>query len=421
MKIKATLIVLTVVLLQSCTLTRSLLYWGPDITDHKIFPYTEVLPGDTMYQFKKSEDKSVENYIVRAKNWEPSDTVDLPLTDFLEQKTGTVSFLVIRNDSILYEQYFRGYNRSAISTIFSVSKSVTSLLTGIAIDEGYIESIHDPVTKYIPELAKKDPNFSKLTIEHLLNMRAGFKFDEDSYLPWSKAAKIYYGTNLLGKIKRMKFEHEPGEVKSYQSITTALLGVVLERAIGRNLGEYLEEKIWVPLGMENRATWSMDDKRHRTAKAFCGLNTSAIDLAKIGRLYLNNGSWGGKQIVNSEWVTQSTTPNTQNYGYQYQWYSFGIWLTNPNSDSELFADTTSAREVMKKMSYRYPYTNMWESERSKGEWGITAYAKQYYALGIIHQTLFVDPEQNIIVVRLGEHSEMDYPNFIYNLIKSISQ
>ena len=257
MRTKITILLLAVVaILQSCSQFRAFSYWGPNITDHKIFHHTNIAPSDSVFYFKEGnkdifgKERRISVYPKGTAN-----TLKMTYDEYLAQKTTTTAFLVIRNDSILYEQYFRGYSRDSISKIFSVSKSITSLLTGIAVDEGYIESVHDPVTKYIPELKKKDPRFERLTIEHLLNMRAGFKFNEDSYFPLSKATRLYYGTNHLGKVKRITFKYEPGEKHEYQSIVTALLGVVVEKATKRNLSEYLQEKVWTPLGMENRATW----------------------------------------------------------------------------------------------------------------------------------------------------------------------
>lgn len=434
MKTKTGIILLfAAILIQSCSFTRAMLHWGPNITDHKIFHHTEMLPSDSTFYFTKGNDDvfgKLRRMLVVPKG--TIDTIEMTYGDYLAQKTTTTAFLVIRNDSILFEQYFRGYTRDSISKNFSVSKSITSLLTGIAVDEGYIESIHDPVTKYIPELKKKNPKFERLTIEHLLNMRAGFKFNEDSYFPLSKATRLYYGTNHLGKVKRAKFKHEPGEAFEYQSLVTALLGVVVERATEKNLSEYMQEKVWVPLGMENRATWDIDDKRHRSNRAHVGVNATAIDLAKIGRLYLNNGNWNGKQIVSADWVTKSRTPIPIGYdrSYQYQWYSFGTLLQapdgvhNPHQNLKPFTDSISARKYAEE---KYPDGNynpikisLNKKEKSWG-WGIIVYADencQFAAEGILNQWIFVDPKKNIIIVRLGEKEDVS-PYFIRSLINRL--
>lgn len=430
MKIKAIVIALAVcILFQACTLTRAFTYWGPNITDHKIFDHDEILPSDNVFYFNEGNKEIFEKE--RRVSVYPkgtTDTIKMTYDEYFAQKTTTTAFLVIRNDSILYENYFRGYTRDSISKIFSVSKSITSLLTGIAVDEGYIKSVHDPVTKYVPELKKKNARFERLTIEHLLNMRSGFKFNEDSYFPTSKATNLYYGTNHLGKIKRVRFKHEPGEVHEYQSIVTALLGIIVERATGRNLSEYLQEKVWAPMGMENRATWDIDDRRHHSNKAHVGINTTAIDLAKIGRLYLNNGNWNGKQIVSADWVAQSITPNADNEGYQYQWYSYGSFIPNPEKNHvhpkfklSCFTDSISARKYAEE---NYPNSKFIEVSSIRNEreyWGLSIYPNeqsQFAAIGIMQQIIFVDPKKNIIVIRLGEQGDT-HVGFIRSLINRL--
>jgi hypothetical protein len=195
---------------------------------------SEMIPSDSVFHFKKGNEKIFKGRTISLYSKGATDTIKMNFEDYLREKTTITAFLVIRNDSIfLYEQYFRGYKRDSISKNLSVSKSITSLLTGIAVDEGYIESVHDPVTKYVPELKNKDSKFGRLTIEHLLNMRACFKFNEDNYFPRSKATRLYYGANHLGKVKRAKFKHEPGEVFEYQSLVTSLLGGVVEKATHR--------------------------------------------------------------------------------------------------------------------------------------------------------------------------------------------
>ena len=415
---KITIVLVAIVLAQSCTLTRAFMYYSPDITDHKIFPYIELTPEKSTFRFHNGNEEILKNHTIPVYPKGTSDTIIMSLDSYLEQKTSTTAFLVIRNDSVLFEKYYRGYTRDSISAVFSVSKSVTSLLTGIAVDEGYIGSIHDPVTKYVPELKKKDPKFERLTIEHLLSMRAGFKFNEDSYFPLSKATRIYYGTNMLKTIKRLRFTYESGENHSYQSIVTALLAVVVERATGKNLAEYLQEKVWAPLGMENRATWSIDDKRHRTTKGFCGLNTTAIDLAKIGRLYLNKGIWEGKQIVSADWVAKSATPDIANNGYQYQWWSYKVCLANNEDGTRYFADSASVLNRITKNPDNKYYT-IWQ-DKSNGLWTNILYKDAFYALGIMNQVVYINPQKNIIVVRLGQLSDFgNYPHFIYKLADSL--
>jgi CubicO group peptidase (beta-lactamase class C family) len=255
-----------------------------------------------------------------------------------------------------------------LATVFSVSKSITSLLCGIAVDEGYIKSIDDPVTDYLPELKKKDKMWQKLTIRHLLDMRSGLAFDDTYSLRLkdlkrlNAMAKLNYGKNIMKQIKGLKFECEPGIKHKYESMTTEILGVVIQRATGQNYIDYLSEKVWKPLQMESPAVVNIDSRKHRTAHAFGGISTSMKDLAKIGRLYMNKGVWNGKRIVSEEWIRQSTDYNTDNEGYHFNWYNTS-WMTEKPE---------------------YP---------------------GFYALGIRAQVLYVNPYKHLIMVRFGKRDD----------------
>ncbi len=365
---KLILITIALLSLQSCQYGRMIYYYTADIDDHKIFPYTKVNTGTEQFHFIEAKQSALATKIneltfgVKNKRYS--------LTETLDKFTETTAFLVIKNDSIVYENYFEGYKRDSISTIFSVSKSVTSLLVGIAVEEGKITSVHDPITKYIPELSEANATFNKLTIEHLLNMRSGLKFRETYSNPFDEVTKLYYGRNQLNVIKKLKFIHQPGEKHEYQSVCTAMLGIAIERATNKQLGKYLEEKLWIPLGMENNATWSYDGERNKNAKAFSGLNTTAIDLAKIARLMIHKGKFNGKQIVTEEWVNNCVTPNKNNDYYQYQWYGF------KNSDD-------------------------------------------IFAIGILGQEIYFNARKNLTIIRLGKSwTDTDpYVNKIKALIK----
>lgn len=140
-----------------------------------------------------------------------------------------------------------------------MAKSVTSILIGCALEDGYIKSIDEPIINYIPELNNED--VGKVTIKDLLNMRSGIKFNESYVNPFGDAATFYYGTNLRKAVYRRELAEKPGSGFSYSSGDTQILGLVLERALkGKTVTAYLEEKLWKPLGMEYDATWSLDKK-----------------------------------------------------------------------------------------------------------------------------------------------------------------
>jgi CubicO group peptidase (beta-lactamase class C family) len=333
--------------LSSCKMGRFAYYNFANITDHKIFPARTATNDSVKFHYKTTPNgkapKSV-NYT----------GTEIAFDDYLAQSQ-TVAFLIIKNDTIQYEKYFNGYNEESVVASFSMAKSVTSILIGCAIDDGLIKSVDEPIINYIPEL--KDKDLDNVTIKHLLQMTSGIKFNESYVNPFGDAATFYYGTNLMGAIKRRKPETAPGTQFSYSSGDTQLLGLVLERALkDKPVTQYLQEKLWKPLGMEYDATWSLD-KKDGLEKTFCCLNARARDFSKIGRLYLNKGNWNGTQIVSQKWVEESTKADVSDGGagyYKYQW-----WLSEPDG--------------------------------------------AFTAKGILGQFIYVNPEKNLIIVRLGKN------------------
>ncbi|MDR1527258.1 MAG: beta-lactamase family protein [Dysgonamonadaceae bacterium] len=389
----------------SCVVYRGARYGTAGIDEYNAFPQAKVETDANKFRFYRNADLPDIGATKVIMSKKDTITVDEYLA-----KTHTTAFLIIRNDTILCEKYYRGYDSSRISTFFSVTKSVTSLLVGIAVDEGYIKSVHDPVTDYIPELKNKDPHFRKLTVEHLLNMRAGLQFSESYLNPFSDMAKLYYGENQLKLIEKLKFAKEPGEEYAYNSVTTAILGIVLERATGKPYATWLEEKVWKPLGMEHPASISLDDKKRRSAKAYGGLNATAIDLAKIGRLYLNGGNWNGKQIVSQAWIDKSVLPavvgieDWKKYkDCQYNWYSDDrTCFTTDSTGAYRFTDSISARNFAEQSAFKYYTVRKYLDKKAGNYWVVCELAPQFYAYGILSQILYVDPERKFIIVRLGE-------------------
>lgn len=334
--------------LSSCKVGRFVVYNFADIKDHKKFPARNIETGSAKFSFPVAEQGKVPKVLqLKDKSY--------PFEQYLEDNK-TVAFLVIRNDTIQYEQYWDNYDKNSIVPSFSMAKSITSILIGCAIDDKLIQSVDEPITHYIPEL--KGNGFEKVSIEHLLQMTSGLRFNEGYTNPFGDVATFYYGTNLRKAIKKMKLKSEPGTQFEYLSGNTQLLGLVLERALkDKTVTAYLEEKIWKPLEMEYDASWSLDRKKNGLEKTFCCINARARDYAKIGRLYLNKGKWKDKQIVSEEWVRQSTKIDTSNGSagyYQYQW-----WLPTQSGD--------------------------------------------FMAQGILGQYIYVHPDKNLIIVRLGRN------------------
>lgn len=338
------LMVITTILLTSCQLGRFVFYNFADIKDHKKFQSRPLTAATSPFNFQ-----------ITNKGKFPKELNNIPFDKYLEDNK-TVAFLIIKNDTIQYEKYFKGYDKESIVPSFSMAKSVTSILIGCAIDEGLIKSVDEPITSYIPELKKN--GLDKVTIKHLLQMTSGIKFNESYVNPFGDAASFYYGLNLRKEIGKMKLKTEPGKKFEYVSANTQLLGLVLERSLkDKTITSYLQEKIWTPLEMEYDASWSIDRKKNGLEKTFCCLNARARDFAKIGRLYKNKGNWNGKQIVSQKWVEESTKLDTSEGSanfYQYQW-----WLPTPNED--------------------------------------------FMAEGILGQFVYVNPKKDLIIVRLGKN------------------
>jgi CubicO group peptidase (beta-lactamase class C family) len=187
-------------------------------------------------------------------------------------------------------------------------------------------------------------------------MASGVKFGEGYNTPFSGAASFYYGRTLRRSIAHLKIEKEPMSGFDYKSVNTELLGLIIERATGKHMTEYLDEKIWQPLGMEYDGSWSIDKKDNGLEKAFCCINAKARDFAKFGRLYLNKGNWNGQQIVPADWVQKSLAINTEpgtDWYYNRQW---------------------------------------WLASKEDGD---------FSAVGHLGQYIYVYPKKNLVIVRLG--------------------
>lgn len=273
-------------------------------------------------------------------------------------KLSTTGLLVLRNDSILFETYLMGATAEDHFTSWSVSKSVTSTLIGIAAGEGKIASIQDPVDKYLPYL--KGSGFEGVSIQHVLQMASGIRFSEKYDDPNSDINQMMYKQfvyfqSLPDWIKGFQSEETPGETFEYQSINTILLGLLLAEVYGKTLAEVLEEKIWQPMGAEGMAWWNTDEYDNEMAFGF--LNARLRDYGRFGLMMLHGGNWNGRQIVSSDWVTEATTlrpgephpakeeGDTQ---YQYHW-----WIPQTGDPGEFMASGYMGQCV-----YVNPYRNV---------------------------------------------------------------
>jgi len=291
-------------------LRTSLIYWYANLDDYTIFENKEV---------------SVEN----GADWADADNYnkqELDQTDreYLENHE-TVAYLIIQDGKVLFEEYWDGYGTDSHSNIFSATKSIVSLLIGIAIDEGKIKSVDEPIGNYLTEFSTDERG--KITIKELLTMSSGLDWNEIYSSPTSITTKAYYGKNLREVSTDQQLIEKPGVRFRYQSGNTQLLAFIVEEATGETISKYAERKLWKPMNAVKPALWSVD-KKDGDEKSFCCFNTNARDAARFGQLVLNKGQWNGQQLVSENYITDATQAasfllNEEKsaaldcYGYQY--------------------------------------------------------------------------------------------------------
>lgn len=297
---------------------------------HKAFASALVEKGDHINELPRSEkaiDLSYEFY---------GETHTL--TDFA-QRTKAMGVLVLKNGEIVHEEYFLGADEHSRFNSFSVGKSVVSTLVGLAIEEGYIDSVDDKLTKYLPHYA--DSGYSDVTIKQALQMSSGVKFIEDYANEDAEFARFFNGVIADVTISSSEMMvslpsiHSPGTVFNYSSGESTVLSELVERVTGMPATQYLSEKIWSKVGMEQDAYWWVD--KDGAAMGAGALHMPLRDYARFGQLMLDRGAYKGEQIISESWIDEATTPDAPHLqpgklypgfpiGYQYQWW------TSPGDD-----------------------------------------------------------------------------------------
>ena len=252
------------------------------------------------------------------------------LDDYMARNPAT-GLLIAHDDTILVERYQYGRTDRDRFTSWSMAKTVTSMLIGIAISEGRIRSVDDTAATYVAGLAGTE--YGRTSLRDLLQMSSGVRFVEE-YVPGDDVSKLARDTFVqvgAGAVSAVTAFNEravpPGTKFSYASVETQVLGLVLAAAVGRPVAGYLEEKIWQPLGAEADATWIID--RSGQEVTFCCLNAVLRDYARLGLLLAHDGNWRGRQIIPAAWIRDATTvradqphlrPGTATpfFGYGYQ-------------------------------------------------------------------------------------------------------
>jgi len=257
--------------------------------------------------------------------------------DELVQRNHTTSLVVLHKGVLVHEQYLQGTTEATHLTSFSMAKSVVGLLAGFAVGDGAIDSIDDPVTKYVPEL--KGTGYDGATVKHLLQMSSGVEWTENYKSRTSDISRFSAASLIMNKMTANQYMktkprvHEPGKVFNYSSGETQVLGWVVSSATGEHLSDYLYEKLWSKLGMEHDAYWLLD-RNGGDEFSSIGVSAAARDYARIGQLMLQDGVWDGVRLLPEGWVKASTTPDgmhvdygkvreTQaDFGYGYQWWAY---------------------------------------------------------------------------------------------------
>lgn len=284
------------------------------------------------------------------------------LAAFLDE-TMTTGLLVLKNGSITHETYHLGADETSQLTSWSMAKSVVSTLIGIAVEEGHIASLSDPVSQYVPSL--EGTAYGAVSIEDVLTMSSGIGFNEDYNDPFSDVNQLFIsfatGAPLDEALAPYESVREPGTYNDYISSDTIALGLVLEGATGEPADAYLQSRLWGPMGAEADAFWNTG--RAGSVLPMCCMNATLRDYARFGRLFLEGGTRDGEQIVPADWVQASINPQAAHlqpgenpasswtFGYGYQW---------------------------------------WVPEESEGD---------YAAIGIWGQYIYVDPARNVVIVK----------------------
>lgn len=364
------MVILSVILsISGCTYCKMLIYRSPDVDDREIFHNRKIPSSGKPYHFNYSKEFSLYLDTVRLYNSSLRKDISLDSVLILDK---TKAFIIFINDSIVYERYFGNLKANEVSCVFSVSKSILSALTGIIIDKGYIKSIDQKISDYIPEL-RDNNNFNQITIKHLLQMSSGLEWKKN--VTFDDDGKLYYSSDIRNKIQNHKLTGIPGDRWEYKNIDAELLGWVIENATKTNISDLIYQYIWNPMGAEDVAWWSLDKKKG-FEKVSSSLNASARDLLKFGCIYLNNGYFNGEQIVPKSWIQNifdiQPSPNQQ----AFLKHNFLWWIPNNGVDREIVAD------------------------------------------GYLGQRITINPKYNIVIVKLGEaNSNTNIDKVLMHIIK----
>ena len=378
---KVVFILFAIILFGSCTRTRIIFRLLPDTKDYKKFPTYTIKPASKPYHFEEK----IEN----NSYWES--LFSTPEYQFKKvfRKTKTNSFLVFHADTLVYEKYRHGYSQDKIQTVFSISKSVVALLVMNSLMNGKLESLDEPITKYIDWMP--DSVYGGITLNHLLNMQSGLTLK--SMKPFdlkSGPGVFYYGPDAVASLKRLlTVEYAPGVVFKYRDINVQLLLFALEKIEQRPFVKIFNETIWDKIGAENKALWIADRSDAKVPYAFSGLTCSPIDLAKIGSILLHQG-----YACNGEVCSKSLLDSLSNVA-DLNPQLFQKWLWWHSVDTKVLSDSLICDK-----NYGTHYF-VWSEQP----------ANDIFAEGFRGQFIYLYPAKNLMIIRTGEQHDYHNPLF----------
>ena len=326
---------------------------------YEFFPTSELVPSNTPLIFEHGPSIELPSHFIFQDNL-------INVNEYLS-RTDVTALLILKDGKITYENYWLTGGKSVKWLSASVAKSFISALIGIAIDQGYINSIDDAVTVYVPQL--KDSAYDGVRIKDILQMSSGAAWNEDYSDPNSdinRSVRIFaLGGSLDQFSASLKNEKKPGTFNRYNSTDTQVLGMLLREATGISVTQYMQKMLWDPIGAEENAYWLLDSENMEVA--YGGFNATARDYAKLGELYRLEGNINGTQIVPSNWIQASITPDAAHLmpgenalsdyplGYGYQW-----WIPDDSGD--------------------------------------------FMAIGVYNQFIYVSPQNNVVAVQLSANN-----------------
>ena len=365
---------------------RLLRRFDSSVDDYRFFPSRTISQSDAPYYYEYNLNAELENMQLTYKTRDNKE-IAKTLADFVIS-TGTSSFIIIKDEKIIYEQYANGYDRTSINTSFSMAKSIVSLLIGKAVEDGRINSEYQPVSDFIHEFT--GTNMEHITIKDLLTMRSDISYEGSGFLWFQDDAYTYWMPDLrkLALNHRVLTDKYQGKMR-YNNYHPLLLGIILERSAGMSVSEYFERSFWRQIGSEYDASWSLDSDKTRFEKMESGLNFRSIDFVKIGSMLLNDGYWNGRQIINPNWIRTSAI------------------VDFPINENE-YADT-----FLEGRNIGYGY--MWYSRPSPSG-GV-----DFWAWGKYDQILYVSPANNMVILRTGSKNGnvLDYSEVLENITITI--